>query len=43
MKKTIFVTGSEGFIGSHLVEKLIEQNITSYVFVYTIVLILGDG
>ena len=25
MKKKIFVTGSEGFIGSHLVEKLVEQ------------------
>ena len=41
--KKIFVTGSEGFIGSHLVEKLVEQNITLYAYVYTIVLILEDG
>lgn len=26
MKKSIFITGSEGFIGSHIVEKLIKKN-----------------
>ena len=41
MKKTILVTGSDGFIGSHLVQSLILKNIKSSVFVFTIVLILG--
>ena len=40
MKKTILVTGSDGFIGSHLVQSL-TKNIKSSVFVFTIVLIWG--
>ena len=33
MKKKILVTGSEGFIGSHLVEALIKKNHTVTCFV----------
>ena len=39
----ILVTGSEGFIGSHLVERLIKLNHNVRAFVYIIHLILGDG
>ena len=45
MKKRVLVTGSEGFIGSHLVESLVKRGY-DMMFVhlfYTIHLILGVG
>ena len=33
LKKTIFITGAEGFIGSHLVEKLIDDKYQVYALV----------
>ena len=33
MKKSIFITGAEGFIGSHLVEKLIDEKYQVYALV----------
>ena len=32
--KKVLVTGAEGFIGSHLVEKLLEENAQIKAFVY---------
>ena len=39
----IFITGSEGFIGSHLTEALVKKVITLNVWFYIIHLIIGDG
>ena len=32
--KTVLVTGADGFIGSHLVEKLVNENVTVKAFVF---------
>jgi len=41
--KKVLVTGSDGFIGSHLVERLVDEGCNVKAFVYIIPSIAGVG
>jgi thioester reductase-like protein len=43
MNKKVLLTGADGFIGSHLLEELVQQGYSVKAFATIILLILGVG